>query len=436
MKSKSINVLWNEIIEKYNVLEKLKEKDLFKISSDQIKEFKEPRLMVKWDCKNSLPEVLSKNKLNILPISRREYALGYFDIYKNFPDEKFNLKHNEIELIETPFYETLDITNITSEKVALNVLLNSKVIEKFLETSDEFARTFEGRMGTGEFEFIIDNINDKNQIAINVDKSQCEVDAGLENESTVVIIEAKNVLNDSFNVRQLYYPYRTWKDKINKNIRLVYALFNNDIYWLFEYKFKDPQNMSSAYLVNQKQYTYIEDTISISEIEALLNNSTVIDSNRNEKTPFIQADSFNKIISMGEQIYNNNNNGITKKEFSKIMKFDKRQSDYYYNAGKYLNIFSLNEGKRIVLTETGYKIFSKVFKQKNLLLVEQIIKNKIFHDLAIKSIEDSEIPSKSEIKEYMIRNNIISSDTSHKTIYRRAGTVRSWLNWIFYLCSE
>ena len=38
--------------------------------------------------------------------------------------------------------------------------------------------------------------------------AQCEIDGGFENDNDVIIMEAKNVINEDFHVRQLYYPFR------------------------------------------------------------------------------------------------------------------------------------------------------------------------------------------------------------------------------------
>lgn len=56
----SANEAWKAIIEKYHVLEEVEKNGCFPIKASQIKEFREPRLMAKWDSTDSLPEVLRK----------------------------------------------------------------------------------------------------------------------------------------------------------------------------------------------------------------------------------------------------------------------------------------------------------------------------------------------------------------------------------------
>lgn len=108
-------------------------------------------------------------------------------------------------------------------------------------------------MSTGSFQFQIDTFDDV-PFYFSVSNAQCEIDGGFENEKSVVIIEMKNSPLDDFNIRQLYYPYRLWSDKVTKPIRLLFVVFYKRTYHVFEYKFADKLNFSSIELVAQKNY--------------------------------------------------------------------------------------------------------------------------------------------------------------------------------------
>ena len=240
----SANDAWKAIIEKYHILEHIEKDGCFPIKASQIKEFREPRLMAKWDSTDALPEVLRKNKINILPDSRSSYVLGDFLLYQEIPplDEPVT----RMEHVELPDYESIDINNISSEANAINVLIISGILNDFLGTGENVS-TFNGRMGTGCFTFEVDTHRGiKQKICVN--NAQCEIDGGFENEASVVIMEAKNVVHEDFHIRQLYYPYRLWKDKVKKPIRLIFSVYSNRIYRLFEYRFKIPEDYSSIEL--------------------------------------------------------------------------------------------------------------------------------------------------------------------------------------------
>ena len=337
---------WSALLGKYNIVQEVEQNGIFHITAAQIKEYKEPRIMAKWDSSENLPSSLKNNRLNILPDSRSSYVIGDFILYQEIP-----------ELGE---YETIDINNITSEANAINVLILSGILDDFLEASDTVA-TFNGRMGTGCFDFEVDtHRNVKRRISVN--NAQCEIDGGFENSNDVVILEAKNVLHKDFHVRQLYYPYRLWKEKVNKPIRLVFSIYSNMIYRLFEYRFNILEDYSSIELVRTKNYSLQDINISLEDLMEVRNRTTVTKSDNTNETdiPFIQADSVNRLISLLE---NMENNPMTKEEIIELMDFVERQYDHYVSAGIYLGIFErITRSRMVKLTRIGESLLHMTYK--------------------------------------------------------------------------
>lgn len=64
------NTAWIKLFTKYNILDRVTADGLYEIKSSEINEFREARLMTKFDFKSQLPEIFSNNNLSILPISR------------------------------------------------------------------------------------------------------------------------------------------------------------------------------------------------------------------------------------------------------------------------------------------------------------------------------------------------------------------------------
>ncbi|HHC5250048.1 TPA: type II restriction endonuclease, partial [Staphylococcus aureus] len=171
------------------------------------------------------------------------------------------------------------------------------------------------------------------KLLIDVESAQCEIDGGFENEESVVILEAKNIVNEDFNVRQLYYPYRLWKKKVNKPIRLVLSIYANKIFRLFEYEFVDANNMSSIKKIKDHMYSIEDINIYWEDILEVYKNTMVEMDDKYSKrgVPFIQADSMDRIISLLENLHNN---PLSEKQIAEeLMGFTTRQSNYYYNAG-------------------------------------------------------------------------------------------------------
>ena len=77
------DIAWEALFKKYSILEKINEIGYFEIESNSINEFRESRLMAKFDHYDTLPTIFEQNKLSILPISRKKYIIGRFDTYLN-----------------------------------------------------------------------------------------------------------------------------------------------------------------------------------------------------------------------------------------------------------------------------------------------------------------------------------------------------------------
>lgn len=434
MKVKTVNDYWKEIIHDYDIINKIDRNGQFIITANEIKKYKEPRLMAKWDSNDSLPGILKENKINILPISRNAYVMGKFNLYEPLPPLNEHVKN--MSSVTIPSFETIDINNISSEANAINVLVISEIMDEFLELEygDKSVGTFNGRMGTGIFNFQV-NTHQGTKESILVNNAQCEIDGGFENNKSVIIMEAKNVVHPDFHIRQLYYPYRLWLQRVNKPIRLIFSVYSNQIYRLFEYEFEDPNNYSSIILKKQKNYSFQDTNISMDEIVDVWKHTKPVYSDnmciKSECTAtFIQADTFDRVISLMENLHIE---PLSPDEIAELMQFVKRQADYYFNAGKYLEIFERgisDEGQVIIkLTKTGNNIMKLRYKERILKLLEQIFKHSIFHDLFEIIINTGEIPNKQFTITTMKNLNV----TTESLLERRSSTVRSWLEWIVNL---
>lgn len=129
------------IFKKYDILSKIKEDGLFEITSSQINEFQESRLMTKFDHATNLPKLFQENKLSILPITRGSYLIGQFDAYKNISYDT-SVKTN---IVSFPTHlESIDYNNIYSESAALNCAFVSEILNDVL--GEEVLPTISGRM--------------------------------------------------------------------------------------------------------------------------------------------------------------------------------------------------------------------------------------------------------------------------------------------------
>lgn len=276
MGKRNADDVWKAIFDHHHVVNYLNNHDLYTISANEIKNIykatgqnqlkdPEPRLVTKFDHKKDLPEIFKHYDLSILPISRGNYVIGKFNAYSEFGDlGNFN-QYQEMPMPD--WLQSIDYHHVTSEPRMIDLASVSGMINDVFgkDKSSPLISTVSGRMGTGTINF---NVNGPHhhELPIEVTNSQMEIDAGFENEDSLILVEAKMHTDETFLVRQLYYPYRYWSRQINKPVYPVYLQYSNGIYRFFVYEFTDPANYNSAKLITQQNYVIGNENISIDEL--------------------------------------------------------------------------------------------------------------------------------------------------------------------------
>lgn len=418
---------WNKLFEKYDILNKIEQTNSYKITAEQIIEFREPRLMTKFDHTINLPKIFTDNKLSILPVTRGSYIISRFKAYHNFENES-----SDIIKVSLPSYiQSLDYSKIKSEAIALNCAVASGIIAGFVEDGSLLA-TVSGRMGSGKFEFNIQDISTKSFQHINVENSQIEIDAAYEGENYLTIFEAKRDLSKDFLVRQLYYPYRVWKSKVTKKVKLVFLIYSNGIYRMYEYAFENPNEYNSLVLVKQQNYSLEDTEISLNDIQTIMTTVKYVDE---PKVSFPQADIFERVINLCELL---NEHDMARDKVTEEYDFDARQTNYYTDAARYLGMLEKARKNKVIkysLTPLGKKILNMCFKKRQLALCELILSHKVFNDVLKLYFSHGVMPEKCEIVGLMKESKLYNVN-SDETFGRRASTIKNWINWIVGLINE
>lgn len=414
---------WEQLFLKYKIPQVIAKTGSFEITSKEINEFREARLMTKFDHRKNLPSIFKKEKLSILPITRGSYLIAEFEAYKD-------CEEMDGEIIKVPFpthIQTIDFENITSESTALNCAYVAGILADFIE-DEKLLPTVSGRMSSETFDFCIKTYSGSD-IQVNVTNSQIEIDGGYEGVETLALIEAKNSLSDDFLIRQLYYPYRLWRNKTAKLIKPIFLVYSNGIFTFSEYEFQEPENYNSLILVKQKKYS-IEDTkITLEDILDVFKRTKIINE---PEIPFPQADSLKRIINLCELL---NESELTRDEITANYDFDVRQTNYYTDAGRYLGLIKKrSENREIIfsLTEEGKGLLRLKYKPRQLKLVELILSHQVFKEVFQLTLERGNIPAKAEVVRIMKESNLYQI-RSDETFQRRASTITGWVNWIFSL---
>lgn len=418
---KTVAQLWEDIFNDFNILGEIKQTGLFRITADQIRIYKEPRLMAKFDFSRQLPKIFKDNQLGILPIKNGEYIIGKFNLFERLSNT--NYENIDVEKVELPsFIETIDPDNIYSESNALMVASLSGMFEDTF--GEALYETIQGKMRTNIFNFNIYSEEIENTIEVN--GVAIEIDGGYESESSVFLVEAKNSMPEDFVVRQLYYPYRHWKDKVTKPVIPVFFAYDNGIYNIFIYEFEDLYNYNSLRLQKIKRYIVSSKNNEVLK-EMICRSIEVVGELPQIEVPLPQADCFSKVIAALELVKNGFN---TAQQISEELEFDVRQGKYYIDALRYLNLVDKSpKHGEYCLTSMGsivMNVFSN-FKVRNKYLIKHILMHKPFYDVYEYYLDNNKLPSREYIKN-VIRKYI--PNMADETVNRRASTIRGWVQWI------
>lgn len=417
---------WEKLFDKYRILEEIGRKGCFPISAAQIKEFREPRLMTKFDHRVNLPAVFAENGLAILPVSRGDYVISSFSAYHDFEELSGNVRR---AFIPTAL-QSLAPRFLVNEATALNCAYNCGILNDFLEEPDSLVPTVSGRMGSGGFSFRIDSA--LGPMPVEVRGSQIEIDASYEGSRFLSLFEAKRDLAGDFLIRQLYYPFRVWSGRVTKPVKTVFLVFSNGTFYLYQYQFRDPGNYNSLELVKQKNYT-IATEIRRSDIEDLLRT---VPPAEEPGIPFPQADRMPRIVNLMELL---SERPMTKQDITSEYAFDGRQTNYYTDAGRYLGFIEKGmdpEGNILFwLSASGRRVMGLGYRERQLAIAGEILRHRVFRDTLRLCLHGREMPDKRTVVQIMEESNLYGIG-ARETYLRRASTVTSWVNWILGTIQE
>jgi hypothetical protein len=210
----------------------------------------EPRLLAYQTSFKSRPQVFKNHSLFMLPIKNGTYLLTKHNIYKELDysssEEVTPIKRNTDSLV-------LSIGD--SETSLIDNLRYSGVFERpeILGEEIKYGPLLNGRHRC-DLDFKLGTT------PISIKGVQYETDSCFESTNRVLIIEGKSSSSeiDSFNIRQLYFPYRTIKAAVGdkKEIICVFVHKLKDIVHVWKYTFEDIDAMDSIKLLGHYTYTF------------------------------------------------------------------------------------------------------------------------------------------------------------------------------------
>ncbi len=209
----------------------------------------EPRLLCKQDTADERPQIFKDNNLCIISIKNGSYLLTKNSIYcsldypimkttlikKDIGSKLLNIGNSECSLIDNLRYSGLFETDkYLNEPILFGPLLNGR-----------HRCSFKTKIGNKE---------------VDICGSQYETDSCYESKNKILLIEGKGQHNlSSFNIRQLYYPYRTIYDELDGSKEIICLFINKDkdnSIHIWKFEFTNPLEMTSIKNIGYDKYKF------------------------------------------------------------------------------------------------------------------------------------------------------------------------------------
>ena len=255
-RQRTVDISWQKIFDDCKLDTHDFTKSPYMIDAKKIKEIcqdfttttaKEVRILCKRDTREARPNVFEENNLFLLPIKNGFFVIVKGEGYVDIPEIKTSSNY----ISKLQFH--LDTVNVgDSEMQHLDYAYATSLVRTFMNDPN-LLLTIRGRKYTSAFDFYVG----KHKI---ITKGvQAEVDAGYESDKQIVLIEAKNKKIKNTIIRQLYYPYRQWKQHTKKPVKTLFFEKQGNLYSLWLFSFVNDTNYNSIRLVKSQSY-FIDNT--------------------------------------------------------------------------------------------------------------------------------------------------------------------------------
>ena len=426
---RKLDSAWQLFFKSEGVLDHVNAAGHFDVDTSTLKKItgEEPRILAKWDTSSQVPKVFAKSGLGIFPISRKAYRIAPFSLFHKLEFSKLG----KIESLSVPTWARSLQPDFAkrSENLVLSACFASGLFQSTLceDQVHELFPAISGRLSTKSMNFSISHTNPyKKQIPLSTGSLQFEIDGSYESSTNFGLIEAKNKFLPDFNIRQLYVPWRYLTVTLRKRIRPFFLMASNEIVYLFEYQFSNPNWLNSIELVSANRYSFAETDITLEEIMKTSNigSRKVKKSSSSSNRIFPQANNFNLVIDICERLSVDASDGLA---IAEAMEYDPRQGSYYGDAACFLGLAQKDSSGIYKLTKLGRTIFAKPYKERVLSLIERIVSEEPFGDCLEWTLRNHKLPDTKFIAAKISESKWNLSGT---TPARRASTVKGWIRWI------
>lgn len=409
-KKENIESAWKTIFKDFDIITKVRNIGHFDITSPELNPYFESRLLCKIDFREKLPSSFKNNELSILALSNGIYRIAPTDPFFKIDISKLNTI--PIRNMTLPSWiETIDPENITSESQALDAAAASGILERF--TGKKAVLTVRGRKYCSPFVLKLPSANSPGTfVEYPISGVQIEIDGGYEDASSLILIEAKNTVSKTMNLRQLIYPQLHFESVLSKSVSTIVMFYSKKsrVFNFIPVTFKNADVTLDYNLVERFQLRSSAQIIEKkSNLGEILPSGVLTDS----FAPFPQANDIDRVIDAFDVLIERGS--LTKAEIFEDLPVSVvgRQYDYYVNALRWMKLVTVNNGL-VELTERGRTVSILESRERLKSFQKIILSDPLVKQMLSRNIEDCD--------PRLLKKNRISGTTPP----RRQSTIRKW----------
>jgi len=443
MKVNQREEIWREIFDGEKIPQSLDARGFAILTAATIKNkyHQEPRLLAKIDAAEYLPEVFAQHDAAILSRTNSEYvimrlgdkgkplfpSLRLKDMWRTSP-VFVDFRKLQRQIATIPWEK-----HFTSESQALDAAVAAHILQNFVGEG-QWQLTIRGRrrfQGEVPLRFRVGRNRETRILEFPAVATgfQFEVDGGYEAPRHVYLIEAKNKIQETFNLRQVVFPYLFWTrylrtQNVAKGVRPIFLLYTAHHYLLVELQVEEEDILNAVTVRRQGWYVLGEPLFShqqILEITHRLQPRFILD------VPFPQADLLLRVYSLLEDL--DQEAVASGEDIAEAQRFHPRQGDYYANAARWLGWVTKVNGV-FALTPQGKKVVRASFVERVRLTLETLAQRPVFHTALRWWATHGDVPPRQEIQGWIMKaseRGQIKKSMGESTAKRRSQTVRRWL---------
>lgn len=377
------------------------------VSTEDIAKFggRETRMMVSIDTESKQPDIFKKHGVFATPLSRTKVA-----IVRGKGFERIGEFGKPATIHKTDFAFPEYLKKSHGEANFLKYAYNCGLLSHF--TKRPTLRPEYSAKARAYFTFRVDGHK-----PLNVEGAQYELDESYGDESLLYLVESKFTTPKSFNIRQLYYPFRVFAPEVKprevKNLLFTYEPEEGE-YRFWEYTFTDPDDYESISLVRNERFSveFSKSPIPLRRYEVQPVKMEAIQANNVFfllDVPFAVADGIDDTHKLANHL------GVVN-----------RQGIYYRDAMEILG-FLTRHGHHSRLTSVGEEYLNTPVEERTRFFIKRLAEYPPVAEIIKRILSGEKIDS---VKRTEIIERIYLNEVSKSTIPRRADCLRKFFEFI------